>query len=69
MPRVCAVTGKKTRFGYNSPKSNKKTKRRFLTNLQTHTFTKDNGKSITLRVSRKGLRIINKKGIEAALSL
>ena len=46
-----------------------KTRRRFLPNLHTLKFWIEKEKRwLKLRVSKKGMRIINKKGIEAALS-
>jgi large subunit ribosomal protein L28 len=45
------------------------TKRRFLPNLHYHRFWDEvNKKFITLRVSTKGMRTIDKKGINAALA-
>lgn len=45
------------------------TKRRFLPNLHFHRFWVDSEKRfVTLRVSAKGMRIINKKGIETILA-
>lgn len=49
--------------------ANNKKKRRFLPNLQTHRFWVEGEKRfVTLRVSAQGLRIIDKKGIEAVLA-
>ena len=55
--------------GNNVSRSNKKTKRKFYPNLQTKKFfVPETGKYITLKVSAKALRTINKKGISAVLS-
>ena len=55
--------------GNNVSRSNKKTKRKFYPNLQTKKFfVPETGESITLKVSAKALRTINKKGISAVLS-
>jgi len=68
MSRVCAVTGKKPMAGNNVSHANNKTKRRWLPNLQMHRFYIPSLKKfIKLRVSSKGLRIIDRKGIEAVL--
>ncbi len=68
MAKVCIVTGKKPMSGNNVSHSNRKTKRRFLPNLQTHRFWVDSLKKwITLRVTTKAMRTIDKKGIEAVL--
>lgn len=66
MARVCQITGKKPISGQNVSHANNKTKRRFLPNLQTHRF-EHNGKTLTLRLTSKGLRIIDKLGLDKAL--
>ena len=49
--------------------SNIKSKRRFLPNLHRHRFwVESENRWVKLRVSTKGLRIIDKKGIDAVLS-
>jgi large subunit ribosomal protein L28 len=65
MARVCQITGKKPMSGNNVSHANRKTKRRFKPNLQAHRFYVPSMKKfIRLRVSVKGMRIIDKKGIE-----
>ena len=65
MSRVCQVTGKGPMSGNNVSHANNKTRRRFLPNLHTQRFWLENEKRfIKLRVSHKGLRIIDKLGIE-----
>ncbi|MDB6096122.1 MAG: ribosomal protein [Francisellaceae bacterium] len=66
MSRVCEVTGKGPMSGNNVSHSNRKTRRRFLPNLHWHNF-EIQGRSVRLRVSSKGLRTIDKYGIEAVL--
>ena len=69
MSRVCQITGKRPITGNNVSHSNRKTKRRFLPNLQYHRFwVESENRWVKLRVSTKGLRIIDKKGIDAVLS-
>jgi large subunit ribosomal protein L28 len=69
MSRVCQVTGKKPLTGNNVSHSNIKSKRRFLPNLHSHRFwVASENRWVKLRVSTKGLRIIDKKGIDAVLS-
>ena len=69
MSRVCQVTGKKPLTGNNVSHANNKTKRRFLPNLHTHRFWVDSEKRyVSLRVSSKGMRIIDKKGIDTVLT-
>ena len=68
MSRVCQVTGKRPLSGNNVSHAHNKTRRRFLPNLQSHKFwVESESKWIRLRVSTKGLRIIDKKGIDAVL--
>lgn len=69
MSRVCQVTGKRPVTGNKISHSNIKTKRRFLPNLHAHRFWVESEKRfVSLRVSAKGMRIIDKKGIEAVLA-
>jgi large subunit ribosomal protein L28 len=68
MSRVCQVTGKGPMVGNTVSHANNKKKRRFLPNLQKHRFWVEGEKRfVTLRVSAQGLRIIDKRGIEAVL--
>jgi large subunit ribosomal protein L28 len=54
--------------GHNVSHSNIKSKRRFLPNLHHHRFwVESENRWVRLRVSTKGLRIIDKKGIDAVL--
>lgn len=69
MSRVCQVTGKRPVSGNNRSHALNATKRRFLPNLHFHRFRVEGEKRfITLRVSAKGMRIIDKKGIETVLA-
>jgi large subunit ribosomal protein L28 len=69
MSRVCQVTGKRPMVGNKVSHANNKTKRRFLPNLHTQRFWLETEKRfVRLRVSRQGLRIIDKKGIERVIA-
>ena len=69
MSRVCQVTGKGPITGNNVSHANNKTRRRFLPNLQHHRIWVESEKRfVRLRVSAKGMRIIDKRGIETVLS-
>jgi large subunit ribosomal protein L28 len=69
MSRVCQVTGKRPMYGNNVSHANNKTRRRFLPNLHEHRFWVDAEKRwVTLRISHKGMRIIDKRGIDAVLA-
>ncbi|HEX5420271.1 MAG TPA: 50S ribosomal protein L28 [Gammaproteobacteria bacterium] len=64
MSRVCQITGKRPMSGNNVSHANNKTRRRFLPNLHTQRFwLEEERRFVTLRVSSKGLRIIDKRGI------
>jgi large subunit ribosomal protein L28 len=68
MSRECIVTGKRPMVGNNVSHANNKTKRRFIPNLQEHRFWLETERRyIKLRVSTKGMRIIDKYGIEKVL--
>ena len=68
MSRVCQLTGKRPITGNNVSHSNRKTKRRFLPNIQKKRFfIPETGEWVTLKVCAKALRNINKLGIHAYL--
>jgi len=68
MSRVCQVTGRRPQAGNNVSHANNKTRRRFCPNLQEHRFWVDSeNRFIKLRVSARGIRTIDKIGIEAVL--
>jgi len=68
MSRICQVTGKAPATGNNVSHANNKTRRRWLPNLHTHRFWLDSEKRfVSLRVSSKGMRTIDKLGIEAVV--
>ncbi|AYC34835.1 50S ribosomal protein L28 [Pseudomonas stutzeri] len=69
MSRVCQVTGKGPVTGNNISHANNKTRRRFLPNLQHHRFwVESENRFVRLRLSAKGMRIIDKRGIDVVLS-
>ncbi|MEZ5673618.1 MAG: 50S ribosomal protein L28 [Thiotrichaceae bacterium] len=69
MAKVCQVTGKRPLSGHNVSHANNKTCRRFLPNLQEHRlWVASENRWIKLRVSSHGLRIIDKRGIDAVLA-
>jgi large subunit ribosomal protein L28 len=68
MSRVCQITGKRPVTGHNVSHANNKTRRRFLPNLQNHRFWVETQRRwVRLRISTKGLRIIDKLGIDEVL--
>ncbi len=69
MSKVCQVTGKRPITGYNVSHAHNKTKRRFLPNLHSHRFwVESENRWIKLRLTAKGMRIIDKKGIDSVLA-
>lgn len=64
MARVCQVTGRKPVVGHQVSFSNKKSKRRFLPNLQTKRFfLPEEDRWITLKLTTDAIRTINKNGL------
>jgi len=69
MSRVCQVTGKRPMAGNNVSHAHNKTRRRFLPNLHTHKFwVEDENRWVKLRISTKGMRMIDKLGISEVLT-
>ncbi|HWV15274.1 MAG TPA: 50S ribosomal protein L28 [Cellvibrio sp.] len=69
MSKVCQVTGKRPVTGNNVSHAKNHTKRRFLPNLQSHRFWVEAEKRfVTLRVTPKGMRTIDKRGIDVVLA-
>ena len=69
MSRVCEVTGKSVAVGNRVSHANNKKRRRFLPNLHTQRFWLETERRwVSLRVSTRGLRTIEKKGIETVVA-
>ena len=69
MAKVCQVTGKRPVAGNNVSHAHNKTKRRFLPNLHSHRFwVESENRFVKLRLTAKGMRIIDKYGIYAVLA-
>jgi len=68
MSRVCQVTGKRPMTGNKVSHANNKTKRRFLPNIQSHVYwVEEENRFVSLKLSTRGMRIIDKLGIKAVL--
>ena len=68
MSKVCQVTGRKRMVGNNVAHSKLRTKRTFDLNLKTKRFWSEaEQRWITLRVTAKGMRNIEKNGLDAVL--
>ncbi len=69
MAKVCQVTGKKPMAGNNVSHANNRTKRRFEPNLQAHRFfVPSENRWVKLRVTPRGIKTIDKNGIDAVLA-
>ena len=68
MSRVCQVTGKRPMSGNNVSHAQNKTRRRFSPNLHSKRFwVESENRFVKLKLSAKGMRIIDKKGIDTVL--
>ncbi|MEE2804503.1 MAG: 50S ribosomal protein L28 [Pseudomonadota bacterium] len=68
MSRICQVTGKRTMFGNNVSHAKNRTKRQFKPNVHQRKFwVESENRWVKLVVSQKGLRTIDKQGIDAVL--
>jgi large subunit ribosomal protein L28 len=69
MSRVCEVTGKRPITGNRVSHANNKRRRRFLPNLHVQRFWLESERRfVSLRISTRGLRTIEKKGIETVVA-
>lgn len=69
MSQRCQVTGAVPRFGKSVSHSHRRTSRRFDPNVQTKRFFVPSlGRTVRLRVSARGLRTIDRRGIEAVVA-
>ena len=65
MSAICQVTGRKPGFGKSVSHSHRRTNRRWNPNVQRRRFyLPSEGRTITLTVSTKGLKVIDRDGIE-----
>lgn len=68
MAKVCQITGRKRMIGNNVSHSKLHTKRTFALNLKTKKFWSEEEKRfVTLKVTCKGIRTIEKNGVDAAI--
>lgn len=69
MSRRCQVTGKSVGFGNSISHSHQRTRRRFDANLQRKRYwLPSESRYVRLRVSTKGMRVIDRRGIEAVVA-
>lgn len=68
MARVCQVTGKRRMVGNNVSHSMRKTKRVQHPNLvKKRIYIPEEGRTVTLRLSTRALRTMDKKGVQKYL--
>jgi large subunit ribosomal protein L28 len=68
MSARCQVTGRSVSFGNTVSHSHRRTRRRWSPNIQTKTYyLPSQNRRITLRVSTKGIKVIDRDGIEAVV--
>ena len=69
MSARCQVTGRTVSFGNSVSHSQRRTRRRWSPNLQRKTYyLPSEGRRVTLRVSAKGIKVIDRDGIEAVVA-
>lgn len=69
MAAVCQVTGRKPSFGNTVSHSHRKTRRRWDPNIQKKRYwVPSERRWITLRVSTKGMRVIDRRGIDSVVA-
>ena len=68
MSRRCQVTGRQPSFGNSVSHSHKRTRRRWDPNIQTKRYwLASENRTVKLRLSVKGMRTVDKRGIEAVV--
>ncbi|GLP73593.1 50S ribosomal protein L28-2 [Mycobacterium antarcticum] len=69
MSAHCQVTGRSPGFGNSVSRSHRRSRRRWNPNIQRKTyFLPSQGRRVTLRVSTKGIKVIDRDGIEAVVA-
>ena len=69
MSAICQVTGREPSFGKQGSHSHRRTSRRWNPNVQRRRYyLPSEGRTITLNVSTKGIKIIDRDGIESVVA-
>lgn len=69
MSQICQVTGAQPGFGHHVSHSHRRTKRRFDVNVQRKRYWVPSlGRHVTLRVSARGIKTVDRRGIEAVVA-
>lgn len=68
MAKICSITGRRTSTGNNVSHANNRTRRKYVSNIKTKKFYVPSlGKFVKMKVSCKGIKIINKIGVDKAI--
>ena len=68
MSAHCQVTGRTPGFGNTVSHSNRRSRRRWNPNIQSKTYyLPSENRRVTLKVSTKGIKVIDRDGIEAVV--
>lgn len=69
MSARCQVTGRTVAFGNSVSHSHRRNRRRWSPNIQTKTYhLPSEGRRVTLRLSAKGIKVVDRDGIEAVVA-
>ncbi len=69
MSRICQVTGAAPGFGQHVSHSHRRTNRRFNVNIQSKRYWVPSlNRHVTLRVSARGIKTIDQRGIDAVVA-
>jgi large subunit ribosomal protein L28 len=68
MSNICDVTGAKPGFGNAVSHSHRRTRRRWNPNVQHRRFRLADGRAVRLNVSTRGLKVIDRDGIDAVMA-
>lgn len=69
MSRICQVTGAQPGFGHHVSHSHRRTNRRFDVNIQSKRYWVPSlSRHVTLTVSARGIKTIDRRGIEAVVA-
>jgi large subunit ribosomal protein L28 len=67
--RTCQVTGATPSFGHAISHSHRRTKRRWDVNVQSKRYWVPSlGRTVRLRVSARGIKVIDRRGIDAVVA-
>ncbi len=67
---ICVITGKRWMNGSKISHSNIKSPKRFHANIQSkRIFDVDSGRWVRLKISARGLKVLNRMGLAEALKL